>query len=215
MNRELEKQRLYWDNEIASFDSIYSHAKGTLGVVLDRVFRRDMYQRFEYAMAHAEPIEGRTFLDVGCGTGWYSLELARRNAKRVVGLDISEKMVRVCQARARQEGLADVLFEQGDLLHHDRSDRFDSCLGIGLFDYVRDPLPVLSKMRTCTTYAVILSFPRRWTWRAGIRKLRLALKRCNVRFYTLREVDQLLKQARFKSYDLEIVGQLFCVTAYV
>ena len=52
--------------------------KSKLSNVLDSVFRKDMYERYVFTIKHCEPIKDRTFLDVGCGNGLYSLELARR-----------------------------------------------------------------------------------------------------------------------------------------
>ena len=41
----------------------------------------------------------------------------------------------------------------------------------------------------------------------------LAFRGCHVRFYTLPEVFRLLCQAGFRSYDVEPIGKLYCVTA--
>jgi SAM-dependent methyltransferase len=212
---DLKEQKDFWDREACSFDAIYSHQKGRLGVWLDKTFRYDMYERFSYTLQEAEPILGRTFLDVGCGTGVYALELARRQAREVVGLDISGTMVRTCQQRAAAEQLADrTKFIQTDLLDFQPLQIFDLSIGIGLMDYLADPLPVLAKMRQLTRDRTILSFPRKGTWRAVLRKIRLNLQRCRVYFYRRADVDRLLRQAGFARYTLEEHGQLFCVTAY-
>lgn len=216
MSEDLVKQKDYWDREVAGFDSIYSHGKGKLDNWIDATFRWDMYARFGYTMRHAEPVAGRSFLDVGCGTGRYALEFARRGAGRVVGIDIAAKMVAVCEARAREAGVEDrCTFIQSDLLAYEPDARFNVCIGIGLFDYVRDPLPVMTKMRQVVDDRAIMSLPRFWTWRAPVRKVRLALRGCPVFFYTKERIDALLKQAGFARYELEQVGQLYCVTAYV
>lgn len=65
---------------------------------------------------------GDEVLDIGCGTGLTTREAARAAAPgRVVGVDVSERML----ARARQltaaEGLANVRYERGDAQVH----RFD------------------------------------------------------------------------------------------
>jgi hypothetical protein len=60
-----------------------------------------------------------------------------------------------------------------------------------------------------------MSFPRRWTWRAPVRKARLGLKRCDVYFYTTRDIEALLRKAGFARHTVEKVGQLYCVTAFV
>jgi SAM-dependent methyltransferase len=209
MNQEISKQRSYWDKEAESFDAIYSKRKSKFGVLLDSLFRWDMYKRFDYTMENAEPVHNRTFLDVGCGTGKYSLELARRNASEVIGLDISEEMIRLCQQRALAEQLGDrVRFIQTDLLEYQPDDEFDVCIGIGLFDYLREPLPVLTRMRECVRDRVIVSFPRFWTWRAPVRRIRLGLRQCDVFFFTRADIDDLVRRAGFEEYSIQRIGQL-------
>ena len=214
MDREIMKQMNYWDKKVDEFDSIYSHDKSKFSTYLDSLLRWDIYKRFDYTMDNAEPIQNRTFLDVGCGTGRYSLELAHRNARKVVGIDISEMMIKTCRQRATKEQLDNkTLFIHADLLEYQSIDKFDVCIGIGLFDYIKEPLPVLNKMREIIRDRAIMSFPRFWTWRAPVRKIRLRLNQCYVHFYTKENVDYLLRQARFKSFDITVIGQLFCVTA--
>lgn len=88
----------YWDAYARAFDAIYSHKKNRVGVWLDRVFRKDMYERFEFALRGAKPIKGRTFLDVGCGSGVYVRALAEGGAARIVGLDFSPEMLAIAKA---------------------------------------------------------------------------------------------------------------------
>lgn len=216
MNTEILSQRSYWNSEAAAFQAIYTHQKSALANVLDRVFRRDMYERFVFTTDHAAPIRGRTFLDVGCGSGLYSVELARRGAARVVGLDIAESMIELSRAAAVQGALDRICtFQQTDLLEYRTTRTFDVSIGIGLFDYIRDPLPVLRRMHELTSDKAILSFPRLWTWRAPIRKLRLAWRGCPVFFYTKRRVTALLRAAGFQDVRVTRVGKLHCVVALV
>lgn len=216
MNQDLLKQKDYWDREVNDFDSIYARSKSKFDNWIDATFRWDMYARFDYTMENSEPIQGRTFLDVGCGTGRYALEFARRGARRVVGIDIAEKMLAVCEQRAREEHLEDrCTFVHTDLTQYQPETQFDVCIGIGLFDYIREPLPVLIEMREVVNDRAIMSFPRFWTWRAPVRRARLALRGCGVYFYTKGRIDSLLKQAGFRRYSLQQLGQLYCATAFV
>ncbi len=210
------EQRRYWDNEVNGFDAIYSHGKSRFANWLDDKFRWDMYARFDYTMKHCEPIKGRSFLDVGCGTGHYSLEFLRRGAQRVVGIDISDQMIAVCRERAKaehQDGCC--RFIVNDLLQYEPDGLFDTCIGIGLFDYIREPQTVLNKMRKVVQEKAIMTFPRSWSWRSPVRKMRLALRGCGVFFYTKKRIIALLRQAGFNHYTIDQVGQLYCVTAFV
>lgn len=50
------------------------------------------------------PLEGKCVLDLGCGYGWHCAYAAQHGAKRVLGIDISEKMLaqaRQCNAHER------------------------------------------------------------------------------------------------------------------
>jgi SAM-dependent methyltransferase len=211
----------YWDREARAFDAIYSGKKSRLGKWLDRIFRWDMFGRFHYAMRQAEPAEGRSFLDAGCGSGWYSLELARRGARMVVGVDFSEKIVALARERAEKELLADRAtfvvadFMEFEPVRRERKEKFDVCLALGYFDYVRDARPVMEKLKLQAKEKVVASFPRLWSWRAPVRKVRLGLKGCPVFFYSRAKVERLLSETRFERFEIEKIGQLWCVTAYV
>ena len=216
MNNEIQAQRAFWNSEADAFQSIYTHRKSKFFNTLDQIFRKDMYERYQFTIANCEPIEGRTFLDVGCGNGLYSLELARRGARKVVGLDIAEVMIGLCTRASVDQSLDDrCTFIQTDLLEWDNSGmKFDVSFGIGLFDYIRDPLPVLRQMRELSTDKAIMAFPRLWTWRAPVRKLRLTIKGCDVFFYSAARINKLMKEAGFSRHTLTRVGKLYCVVAY-
>ena len=215
MNNELQAQRAFWNSEADAFQRIYTHRKSKFANTLDQIFRKDMYERFVFTIEHCEPIKGRTFLDVGCGNALYSLELARKGAAKVVGIDISEVMIGLCKQSSENENLTDVCtFIQTDLLDYKPESTFDVSFGIGLFDYISNPLPVLKRMREVSTDKAIMAFPRLWTWRAPIRKVRLARKGCDVFFYSKAKIEKLLRDAGFSRQEIFKVGKLYCVVAY-
>jgi 2-polyprenyl-3-methyl-5-hydroxy-6-metoxy-1,4-benzoquinol methylase len=215
LNNELQAQRAFWNSEADAFQRIYTHRKSKFANTLDQIFRKDMYERFVFTIEHCEPIKGRTFLDVGCGNALYSLELARKGAAKVVGIDISEVMIGLCKQSSENENLSDVCtFIQTDLLDYKPESTFDVSFGIGLFDYISDPLPVMKRMREVSTDKAIMAFPRLWTWRAPIRKMRLARKGCDVFFYSKAKIEKLLRDAGFSRQEIFKVGKLYCVVAY-
>lgn len=216
MNNEIQAQRAFWNSEADAFQRIYTHRKSRFANTLDQIFRKDMYERYTFTIEHCEPVKDRKFLDVGCGNGMYSLELARRGAAKVVGIDIAEVMIDLCRKSSQEKGFDDTCsFIQTDLLDYKPDAKFDVSFGIGLFDYISDPLPVLKRMREVSTDKAIMAFPRLWTWRAPVRKVRLARKGCDVYFYSKPRIEQLLREAGFKSQEIEKVGKLYCVVAHV
>lgn len=42
-------------------------------------------------------LQGKTILDLGCGVGGHCFEFVNRGAKKVVGIDISKKMLEVAE----------------------------------------------------------------------------------------------------------------------
>ena len=60
-----------------------------------------------------EPVSGQPALDLACGTGNETLELARRGAD-VTGFDGAPRLLEVAKERASAEGLA-ATWVQGDL----------------------------------------------------------------------------------------------------
>lgn len=59
-------------------------------------------------------VKGLRVLDAGCGYGYYSIWAKKEGAKEVVGVDISERMIKMAKEKARKEGL-EINFIQGDL----------------------------------------------------------------------------------------------------
>jgi SAM-dependent methyltransferase len=67
-------------------------------------------------MDRLAPAPGETLLDVGCGCGDTSLELARRVGAEgeVLGLDISAPMLDVARRRAKEDGARGLEFREAD-----------------------------------------------------------------------------------------------------
>lgn len=177
-----------------------------------------MYERFEFVISECEPVRGRSFLDVGCGCGYYCVALARKGAREVVGLDLSRNMLELAKNLAEREGVADVCtFVQADIFSYSYRAKasFDVCLGVGLFDYLQNPLKALSIMKEMARDKLIITFPRLWTWRVPVRKLRLMLKGCPVYFYSGKKIRKLLGEAGIRDFKMKKLGKLFCVVCFL
>ncbi|MFN4178930.1 MAG: class I SAM-dependent methyltransferase [Armatimonadota bacterium] len=72
--------------------------------------------------------EGARILDLCCGQGRHSLELARRGFQ-VVGVDLSEALLYAARQRAEREGLT-ITFLQSDMREIDFTDEFDAVINM-------------------------------------------------------------------------------------
>lgn len=208
-----DKVRRYFGSRAASFDSIYSGEKGRFAAWLDLLLRRDMIERFQEAMEACGDVRGMEILDVGCGSGRYGIELAKRGAI-VTGVDAAGEMLAIASRLARDEGVGPRCgFVEGDFMSLGFDRVFGVTLAIGFFDYTADPMPYLRKMRQLTGGRLIATFPRFWTWRAPLRKIRLALGGCPVRFYTGRRVDEVMRGSGWAGWNVKRIGKLHFVVA--
>jgi SAM-dependent methyltransferase len=92
---------------------------------------------------------GETVIDVGCGAGATSIEIARRVAPngRVTGLDISPLLIRTAERRARAAGIANAEFIAADATTVTFKSGFDclfSRFGVMFFE---DPYAAFANMR--------------------------------------------------------------------
>ncbi len=99
------EQSQYW-NEVG----------GPNWVALQEVLDEEHAPLGAVAMDRAEVAPGERVLDIGCGCGHTSLELARRVGPGgfVLGIDISTPMLERAGARAKEAGIANVRFENAD-----------------------------------------------------------------------------------------------------
>jgi tRNA (mo5U34)-methyltransferase len=108
-------------------------------------YPRVKWQRF----AHAIPdnLDGKTVLDIGCNGGFYSIEMKRRGAARVVGIDSDDDYL--LQARLAAE-ICGVEIELRNLSVYDvgaLAEKFDVVLFMGVLYHLRHPLLALDLIR--------------------------------------------------------------------
>ena len=96
-----------------------------------------------FANAIPADLRGRTVLDIGCNAGFYSIEMKRRGAERVVGIDSDEIYLAQAQFAAKVSGL-DIEFRQLSVYELARlKEKFDLVLFLGVLYHLRHPLLAL------------------------------------------------------------------------
>jgi SAM-dependent methyltransferase len=98
-----EQVAAHWDRRAAHFDEDFGHSVRTAA-------ERAAWERiFGLVLPAGGSLEA---LDVGCGTGFLSLELAQRG-HRVTGVDFAPSMLALAERKAAERGL-EVHFEPAD-----------------------------------------------------------------------------------------------------
>ena len=98
--------------------------------------------------AHAIPADltGKSVLDIGCNAGFYSLEMKRRGAARVVGIDSDDAYLAQARFAAEVNG-SDIEFRKLDVYDVAKlGERFDLVLFMGVLYHLRHPLLALDKL---------------------------------------------------------------------
>src|SRR5206468_1357364 len=91
---------------------------------------------------------GKSVLDIGCNAGFYSIEMKRRGAGRVLGIDSDERYL--TQARLASEVLDydDIEFAKLDVYDVAAlGERFDLVIFMGVLYHLRHPLLALDLIR--------------------------------------------------------------------
>ena len=104
-------------------------------------YPRSKFRRFEHAIP--ADLTGKSVLDIGCNAGFYSLEMKRRGAARVLGVDFDDRYLAQARLAAEVEE-ADIEFRK--LSVYDVAalgERFDLVIFMGVLYHLRHPLLAL------------------------------------------------------------------------
>ncbi len=100
-----------------------------------------------FAAALPADLGGKSVLDIGCNAGFYSLEMKRRGAARVVGIDSDPRYLAQARLAAEVTGAA---IDFRELSVYDvgaLGERFDVVLFLGVLYHLRHPLLALDLIR--------------------------------------------------------------------
>jgi ubiquinone/menaquinone biosynthesis C-methylase UbiE len=124
-----------FDDQVASYNRWYTTP---LGQLVDRIEKEAIF-------ALLPDLHGKHVLEVGCGTGNISLELARRGA-RVVGVDVSGPMLAAAAQKARQHDLRLAWIRGSAAALPFPQSSFDGVISILALDFMADRPGVVREM---------------------------------------------------------------------
>jgi tRNA (mo5U34)-methyltransferase len=104
-------------------------------------FPRVKWERFKDAIP--ADLRGKSVLDIGCNGGFYSIEMKRRGADRVLGIDFDDRYLAQAEFAAEMLDL-DIEFRKLSVYDvHMLGEQFDVVLFLGVFYHLRHPLLAL------------------------------------------------------------------------
>jgi 2-polyprenyl-3-methyl-5-hydroxy-6-metoxy-1,4-benzoquinol methylase len=209
-----QRVKSHFHRDARRFDAIYEEHKGPVSRFIDHVWRGVVRRRFELTLRSLEPLEGRTVLDVGCGSGRYCIAFATRGASRVVGVDFAPGMIELANDLAKRAGVADRCeFRVGMFPDAVPDGPFDCSTALGFFDYVPEPVGMLRAMRERTRSTMIMSFPKSVEWRVPLRRLRFRVAGCPLFLYSEKRTRDSLAEAGIDRYEWISLDRDYIVVA--
>lgn len=114
-----------------------------------------------------DDMTGLSLLDMGCAEGYFCLAAHRRNAARVVGIDISSEMIEKAEFILGSLGIEEgISYTVGDICCDIDSvqvgkDKFDFIICVDVLEHTSNPLEVLKQMRRHGK-TIIVGVPNLW-----------------------------------------------------
>lgn len=104
-----------------------------------------------------DDLSGKTVLDVGCNAGFYSIEMKRRGAERVLGIDSQRDLIRQAVFVRATMGL-DIEYQRMSVYDLDPlvMGQFDVTLALGLIYHCKHLVLALEKLFTITRELLVL-----------------------------------------------------------
>jgi 2-polyprenyl-3-methyl-5-hydroxy-6-metoxy-1,4-benzoquinol methylase len=212
-----KKVETHFNREFRQFDSFYNEKKGIFSKIIDRLFRRSMQLRFEKVIADTAPYETRTILDVGCGTGRFSIALALKGIKKALGIDFAGNMIDEANHLAQQFNVPHICrFVKADFMQMSIEEPFDHVFAMGVMDYIGDPVPFVKKLVNTAKNSVMISFPAAGGIIQRLRRLKFEkINKCPVFFYSKSDVEQIAQKAGARNFTVDQLAKDYFLTVYL
>jgi ubiquinone/menaquinone biosynthesis C-methylase UbiE len=124
-----------FDEFATSYDAWYTEK---MGMFVDKV-------ETELAFHMIKMEEGMKILDVGCGTGNFSVKLAKMGC-RVTGIDVSDEMLSIARNKAKDQNL-NIDFQKMDVYDLKFDDNeYDAVISMAAFEFILEPKKALAEL---------------------------------------------------------------------
>lgn len=145
-NKDLKKfyNSVYTKGEKKHFTSFL--AKGTTTSEMKEILKEILWKN-------------KLVLDVGCGTGLFAYMVAKKGAKKVVGIDYSNEAIKIARESHRHQNL-----QYSNIDVKSIKEKYDVIVSIGTLEHMDDPLKILKIMKShlAPNGKIIITSPN-WT----------------------------------------------------
>ena len=193
----------YFEEIASDFDSYYESPKGFFDKIINAWLRRPgLLRRLNKSLQAANPHYGQKILDVGCGSGKFVVECAKKGAE-VYGIDVSKEMIEIAKDFCEKNKV------KADLRVGDATKElpkgFDVCVALGVFEYFENPEPILRNMFSSTKEngKIIFSIPSAFTFQTPLRKILLGYRKVKCYYYTKKRTMSLINNFKERINKVE------------
>jgi tRNA (mo5U34)-methyltransferase len=124
-----------------NLDGVWTAPDHFLGDYPGAKFRR-------FAPQLPKRLEGKSVLDIGCNAGFYAIEMKRRGASRVLGIDSDQRYLDQARLATEVLGFHDIEFARVDVYDVGAiGETFDLVIFMGVLYHLRHPLLALDLIR--------------------------------------------------------------------
>lgn len=88
--------------------------------------------------------DGISVLDVGCGSGAITADIAQRTSEKVVGIDLSEHLIELAQKNYAH--ISNLSFEVANINDYISDEKFDLVIAARTLQWVNNPAEIVQKM---------------------------------------------------------------------
>lgn len=211
---QAEAVDLRFRSESERWDRIYSNSGSLPARLWDRWTRQNVRLRFRRTFELAGELTGKTVLDLGCGSGRYLVEAARRGASRVVGVDTSPEMLTIAECLTRPfASKTTIELRCEDARRMKWGEPFDLVCANGVFDYLDNAELLLEAVAHGTRGLFVASFPDESALRAQPRRLYWRLRGLRIHLFNRSRIEALVERSGMRVLAIERLGPVFLLSA--
>ncbi len=205
-NKVDERAGIFFHAFADTFDTLYEKQRNPLMRAVDYVFRSDIEIRYNWTFDAFGELNGKSIIDIGCGSGIYMKRALENNIHFICGLDPAENMLSLSKSRLKPFDNERYDFKKGTFPDYKLNQKFDYAIVMGVMDYVEDPSTFLKSLYNDISIKAVLSFPSYHWFRSPIRKFRYNLRDCPIWLYKEKEIKSLMDSVGIRNYEINKIS---------